>query len=109
MDKLLQMLSLARRAGKLALGFDAVGEAAQSGRAALILLSEQAAERTRRNILRIAEKRAPVLPVPYSPDDLSAVLGKAVAALAVTDPNFADGIRKLLPRNDPNQGASPNL
>ena len=84
MDNALQMLSLARRAGKLAYGFDAVAGAIQTGRAALVLISAQAAGRTERNIRRIAgENGVPVTAVPYSSEDWFPVLGKAVAVLAV--------------------------
>ena len=101
MDNALQMLSLARRAGKLAYGFDAVAGAIQTGRAALVLISAQAAGRTERNIRRIAgENGVPVAAVPYSPEDWFPVLGKAVAVLAVTDPNLARGFRDRLAANE---------
>lgn len=97
MDKFLQMLSLARRAGKLAYGFDAVEEAILTGRTSLILISSQAAERTERNIRRIAQENGvEALSVPYAPEDWFPVLGKGVAALAVTEPNFARKLQSLL-------------
>lgn len=96
MDKALQMLSLARRAGKLALGFDAVTAAVERRQAVLVLLSETLAERTRRNILRITQNTARL--VPYPPETLKPFVGKEVGVVAVLDENLAKAVDKALPQ-----------
>ena len=50
MDKLLSLLGLARRAGKIEPGFDAAATAAKSGKAALLLAARDISEKTVKNL-----------------------------------------------------------
>ena len=56
-EKLSGFLGLARKAGKLVFGFDMTAESIQKGTAKAVLLSSDCAERTARNIKRIAEEK----------------------------------------------------
>lgn len=97
MDKALHLLSLARRAGRIALGYDAVEEAVLKRKALLVLLSEALSERTRRNIVRICEGTVPLRMIPTEPETIAKFVGKAVGVIAVGDPNLAAAIDKALP------------
>mgnify|MGYP003377541488 CR=1 FL=1 len=55
-DSLLSSIGLARKAGKLILGFDAVSAACKNGTAALVLLSEDLSPKSRKEIVRVAEQ-----------------------------------------------------
>ena len=55
-DSLLPSIGLARKAGKLILGFDAVSTACKNGTAALVLLSEDLSPKSRKEIVRIAQQ-----------------------------------------------------
>ena len=74
MDKLLSLLGLARRAGKIEPGFDAAVSAARGHKAALLLAARDISEKTLKN-LRYEGDRAGVL--------------------AITDTGFAKAVKEL--------------
>ena len=81
-NKALGLLGLARRAGKLCLGHDAVKAAVQNGTACLCLLSSDASERLCAEIKRTTEQ--------YGNRT------KKTAVLAVLDRGFAEKITELI-------------
>lgn len=89
-NKILGMLGLARRAGKVTLGFENVQKLKKC---CLVLIAADAAERTVRHTKELGLETICL-------DSTKNVLGKALGAgqvsvLGVTDPGFADAIRKL--------------
>lgn len=93
--RVLGMLSLCRRAGRLTAGMEAVLEAARKGAAFLVLLAEDLSPRSARRL----RQKLPALPVatlPCTMQTLSAVTGKLSGILAVCDENFARGIQALM-------------
>ncbi len=95
MDKALSLLGLARRAGKLEAGFDAVKEAARAGRAALLLAAADISPKTWKNLQYEAD-RAGCQAVRLEAD--METLGRAckvrAGVLAVTDQGFAGAVVK---------------
>ena len=98
-ERFLTFLGLCRRAGKTVHGTPLVCEAlAKRKPPALVLLSETASEATAK---RITDKcrfyRVPLITVPADTERLGRAVGKscALAAIAVTDENFARELRKL--------------
>ena len=89
------MLGLARRAGKISLGTDAVGQAVQGRKACLIVRDEDVSERSAREITALSEeKHVPLVLLPAGL--LEEAAGKThVKVAAVTDLNFAKQIVKL--------------
>ena len=70
--KLLSMLGLARRAGKLESGFDAAVIAAREGKAALLLAARDISEKTFQNLRYEAEKAGiPVVRIPADIEETS--------------------------------------
>jgi len=57
-DKLLNLIGLAKKAGKLEVGEEPVGAAARSKHARLILIASDAADNTRRRALHFGEASA---------------------------------------------------
>jgi ribosomal protein L7Ae-like RNA K-turn-binding protein len=93
-NSLLQLLGLARRAGKLALGGEAAGEAVRGERAGLVLLASDLAPRTARDVSAAAEQSgAKAVTIRPTMDEIARALGKRSGVIAVTDQGFA---RKLL-------------
>ena len=93
--RVLGMLSLCRRAGRLTAGMEAGLEAAGKGAAFLVLLAEDLSPRSARRL----RQKLPALPVatlPCTMQTLSAVTGKLSGILAVCDENFARGIQALM-------------
>ena len=93
MDKLLSLLGLARRAGKIEPGFDAAVSAARGHKAALLLAARDISEKTLKN-LRYEGDRAgvPTLRGNFGMEELGRACGVKAGALAVTDEGFAKAI-----------------
>jgi ribosomal protein L7Ae-like RNA K-turn-binding protein len=103
-DKLLGAIGLCRRAGALRAGFDAVCEAAGQGEAALVLLADDASERTRRKVREACKARCGTVDIPLRQRQLAGLLHKKVGVLAVTDPHLATLCRQALPgAEDPSE------
>lgn len=98
MDKILSMLGLAKKAGRLVSGEEPVGAAARARDARLILLASDAADNTVRRARHFAEAGACLCaPVPASKDDLGRAVGRtSCAMLALTDIGFAESVAKKL-------------
>ncbi len=95
-DKVLSLLGLCRRAGKLEGGFDMCALAARHGEAKLLLAAVDISEKTYKN-LRFEAERAGI-PCARA-EALMAELGKAcglrAGVLAVTDEGFAKALLEL--------------
>lgn len=102
MDKLLNLIGLAKKAGKLEVGEEPVGAAARAKHARLLLLACDAADNTRRRALHFGETGACIcLEILETKEDLGRALGRtSCAMLAVTDIGFAEAIAKKLAEED---------
>lgn len=102
MDKLLNLIGLAKKAGKIEAGEEPVGAAARARQARLLLLASDAADNTRRRALHFGEAGECIcLLVPATKDELGHALGRtSCAMLAVTDIGFAEAIAKKLAEAD---------
>ncbi len=93
--KTLRLLGLAYKAGRLAVGLEAVCKAGP--RVTLFFLARDAGAAAAREIKRIGEASGtPLLSLPYSREELGQTLGGKgrVSALALTDRGFAEAILK---------------
>ncbi len=98
-DRLLSAISLCRKAGKLKMGSDAVKEEVVDGSAALVLLANDLASRSDKQIRFICEhNKTKVRTLPYPMEELWQVTGKKYGILAVCDKGFAKMIENLLKR-----------
>ena len=96
MDKLLSLLGIARRAGKLALGNDPVLEAIHKQEAKLILAAGDLSQRTKKGIETAAQTgNIPLLQTTISMDELGFAIGKRVGILSVNDAGFANKMTQL--------------
>lgn len=94
--KLLSLLGLARRAGKLEPGFDAAVLAAREKKALLLLAAEDISEKTFKNLRYEGEKAGvPVQRVPVNIQTLGSACGVRAGILAVTDEGFVKAILGL--------------
>lgn len=95
-DKLHGLLGMARRAGKLSIGFDASLAAVKDGKSALLLLAGDASPKTEKECRFTADSfGAKVCTLPYDKAALADAIGmsKPVAVAAVCDSGFAKAIR----------------
>ena len=102
MDKLLNLIGLAKKAGKLEVGEEPAGAAARSKHARLILIASDAADNTRRRALHFGEAGECIcLEIPPTKEDLGRALGRtSCALLALTDIGFAEAVAKKLAEGD---------
>ena len=104
LERLASLLGMARRAGKLVTGFDAVVALFAEKTASCVLLAADLSEKTEKE-LRFAANKAgsadaaamPIYKIPLSKEDVSHSLGlkKPVGILALTDQGFAASAEKL--------------
>ena len=92
MNKLLNLIGLAKKAGKLEVGEEPVGAAARSKHARLILIASDAADNTRRRALHFGEAGECIcLEIPPTKEDLGRALGRtSCALLALTDRSVSE-------------------
>ena len=100
MDKALNYLALARKAGLIELGEEPVGAAARAQHARLIVVAEDAGDHTwRRAKSFVAGTNQLCIRIPASKDDMGRVTGRTSLALAaITDPALALAFLKAMPQ-----------
>ena len=98
MDKALNYLALARKAGRIELGEEPVGAAARAQKARLIVVASDATDHTRRRAQSfVAGTQQICLQVPFNKDQLGQAVGRSALALAAfTDPALALAFVKAL-------------
>lgn len=101
MTEQLGFLGLAKRAGKLAAGEDAVLAALQTGKVRLLLLASDAGENTVRRMELRSQGRLPILYLQSGKSVLGAALGwESCAAAAFTDLGMALAFARKLAEAD---------
>lgn len=101
--RVLSLLGLALRGGNLAVGEESVETAVQTHSVRLILLAQDAAERTCRQAERMAERGNCLLTtLPVSKAELGGAFGRSSAAMAaLTDIGLAAAVGRRLAELDP--------
>lgn len=99
MDKALNYMALARKAGRIELGEEPVGAAARAQKACLVVVAKDASDHSwRRAKSFVAGTNQQCLRLPYSKDELGMAIGRTELALAAfTDPALALSFAKALP------------
>lgn len=102
MDKALNYLSLARKAGRIELGEEPVGAAARAKKARLVLVACDAGDHSwRRAKSFVAGTEQICLKVPFTKDQLGQALGRTSLAMAAfTDPALALAFVRALDEPD---------
>ena len=98
MERILSMLGLAHKAGRVEIGEEPVGSAARAKKARVILVASDAAAGTVRRAMSFAAAGSCLcLVIPAQKDALGRALGRTSCAMAaVTDIGFADALTKKL-------------
>ncbi len=95
-NRLLSLLGLARRAGRVSLGFDAVCESAAKGDAALVLAVSDISEGTLKRLRTAVGESAEIVLLDCGMQQLAEAIGKSVRTVSVNDEGFAKKLRLLL-------------
>ena len=98
MDRALNYMGLARKAGLIELGEEPVGAAARAQKARLLVVAQDASDHTwRRAQSFVSGSEQICLKVPYTKDQLGQAIGRTELALAAfTDPALALAFVKAL-------------
>lgn len=99
-DRILSLLGLARRAGKLSMGFDASCESAAKGESALVLTTNDISEGSLRRLQSSVGGSADMIGLGCDMQQLGAAIGKSVRMVSVNDEGFAKKLRSLLTETD---------
>lgn len=99
MDRLLSLLGICRKAGKLIHGFDATAEAARNHTAQLILTSEDLSPKSKKEIEYISSKEnVETVSMPVSMSEIERKTGKRAGILAVADNGLAQAVKREISR-----------
>ena len=103
MDKALNYVALARKAGRIELGEEPVGAAARAQHARLVVVASDASDHTwRRAKSFVAGTEQICIRLPFDKDRLGEAVGRTSLAIAAfTDPALALAFVKSLPEQDP--------
>ena len=98
MDKALNYMALARKAGRIELGEEPVGAAARAQHARLVVVASDASDHTwRRAQSFVAGTEQQCIKVPFDKDQLGMAIGRTSLAIAAfTDPAMALAFLKAL-------------
>ena len=102
MDKALNYIALARKAGRVELGEEPVGAAARAQKARLVIVANDASDHTwRRAKSFVAGTNQQCIRVPLSKDQLGQSIGRTELAIAAfTDPALGLAFVKALPQQE---------
>lgn len=99
-NRVMSLLGIARRAGKLAMGNDMVNDCIKNGESRLILLASDISPRTAKNIEFIAnEYEVKVMYLNESMDEIGVAIGKRIGIVSVNDAGFAKKVCSLMVNN----------
>ena len=107
MEKILSMIGLAHKAGRVEIGEEPVGSAARAKKARIILVAGDAAAGSVRRAMAFAGTgNCLCLVIPTTKEELGRALGRTSCAMAaVTDIGFADAVAKKLAALEPERFA----
>jgi len=111
MDKALNYMALARKAGRIELGEEPVGSAARAQHARLVVVASDASDHTwRRAKSFVAGTQQQCVKVPFNKDQLGQAIGRTELAIAAfTDPALALAFVKALGEPEKYAGVLENL
>lgn len=100
-SKVLSLISLATKAGKTASGEFCTEKEVKTGRAALVIVADDASDNTKKKFKNMCEFYEVPIYFYKDKDTLGHAMGKEFrASLAVLDEGFAKGIRKHIDTED---------
>lgn len=96
-DKILSLLGLCRRAGKVTIGNDAVMDMVTKQKAKLVIMAKDLSENTSKKILINSHKNnVKALALNRTKEELSDALGKFCAVISINEVGFANKLETLI-------------
>ena len=96
-DKLLSLLGLCRKAGKITIGYDAVVASMAAGEAVIILCAEDISKNTYKKVLNNSQIYAiPCFKIRRNKDMVSNALGRLCTVVSINDAGFARKFKEYI-------------
>ena len=96
-NKILNLLGLAQRAGKLTIGYDAVHQALLKHQVNILVIASDTSVNTSDKIMSVSKHDKNILVInEFSAAELKKALGKEIKILAINDIGFSQAIKKLV-------------
>ena len=96
-DKILSLLGLCRRAGKMTIGNDAVIDMVTNKKSKLVIMAEDLSKNTAKGELSTChQSNVTALTIKRDKDQLSHAVGKFCAVISVNDDGFANKLKMLI-------------
>lgn len=96
-DKVLRLLGLATRARKISFGADSVEDTIKKHKAKLVIVAQDSADRTKRNIIRVSEENNVPVRIYGTIETISKNIGKDnKAVICVNDINFSNEMLRII-------------
>lgn len=93
MNKLVQIIALSKRAGKLVFGFDSVSESLKDGKAFVMIASNKLSEKTLKEVKFLSEKYGVrLIMIDETLDELWYLIGKRTGIFSIADENLSKKI-----------------
>lgn len=94
--KLTGLLSICRKAGRMALGFDPMREALDSGKVSGVLTAADISPKTYKEVCFYCQKKQiPVCGMPLTQEEVGVAAGRRAAIIAVLDQGFFNKMQTL--------------
>ena len=95
-NKVYGLLGLCARAGKIVSGMDAVSDEIKRNKVKLLIVAEDASQKTASNIKYLAErKKIPMIVIGTIEKNSKAIGKENRAIIGIKDKNISDGIKKI--------------
>ncbi len=96
-DKILSLLGLCRKAGKVTIGSEAVIDMVIKQKSKLVIMAKDVSENTEKKILINSHKNnVKALILNRTKDELSTALGKFCAVISINEVGFGNKLEKLI-------------
>lgn len=98
-DPLLSLLGLAKKAGKITSGHDAVLESLRKNKSVLIIIAADASERLEREMFRekaFCRSSASIYRIQQGMDEIGRALPHRAGVISVNDASFASAMTKVI-------------
>ena len=99
-EKVINLLTVCRRAGRLVMGFDSVKDKMMNGEVFLVLTASDISPKTKKEVLFIAEQNGvPVIEIETDMDGLWKAIGRRTGIIGINDEGFSNQFGKILSLN----------
>lgn len=95
-EKILSLLSMARRAARISVGFSESKEAAIKKKAKLVVVASDISAKTEKEIRFFCKEETAVVKIKSTIEQISAAIGRRGGVIALNDQGFADAVLKLI-------------